>query len=139
MTEKTNEKSPNFWSLGKQETKKFYDIELSPSVNIKSFIIGLLLAAVLILPLGILIFQYLMIYGYKGVFNIYLLFIWVGLLLFNGLSNYFSVKIAQAYDINNHLLQTIKGKYVFFYNCLNIGFAVFTFILIVVLGLLVFV
>ena len=47
----------------------------------------------MILPAGIMLFQYLMIYGYLGVFRIYMLISWLGLLLFNGLSNYFTVKI----------------------------------------------
>ncbi|MCK9537008.1 MAG: hypothetical protein M0R05_05470 [Bacilli bacterium] len=139
MNENIKKKEPNFWVRGKRETKNFYAIELLPGVNIKSFLFGLLVAAVLILPLGIMIFQYLIIYGYLGVFRIYLLLIWVSLLLFNGLSNYFTVKIAQVYDPNNHRLQSVNAKYVFFYNCLSIGFAIFTLLVIIFLGLVVFV
>jgi|SRR5690554_2994681 len=139
MNEHKNKKEPNFWVRGKRETKNFYAIQLHPAINIKSFIFGLLFAAVIIVPFGIMVFQYLMIYAYLGAFRIYLLIIWLGLLLFNGLSNYFTVKIAQAYDVDNHRLQAINAKYIFLYNCLNIGFAIFTLFIIIFLGLAVFV
>jgi len=138
MNDTQKMKKRNFWSRGKQETKNFYELDLSPGINTKSFIFGLLIAAIIILPLGLIIFQYLIIYGYLGVFKFYLLFIWLGLLLFNGLSNYFTVKIAQSYDVNNRRLQGINAKYVFLYNCLSIGFAIFTIFLIIFLGLFVF-
>ena len=86
-----------------------------------------------------MLFQYLMIYGYLGVFRIYMLISWLGLLLFNGLSNYFTVKIAQAYQPDNKRLQDISAKHVFLYNLLSIGFAIFALIVIILVGLFVFI
>jgi len=138
MNNQLNEKTPNFWTRGKRETKKFYQIELRGSVNIKSFIFGLLLAVAVILPGAIMLFQYLMIYGYRGVFEFYLLLSWFGLLLFNGLSNYFTVKIAQAYEPDNARLQAISAKHVFLYNLLSIGFAILSLFILIFVGLFVF-
>jgi hypothetical protein len=139
MNDQVKEKKPNFWIRGKRETRNFYNIDIPPAVNTKSFIFGLLAAVLVILPAGIMLFQYLMIYGYLGVFRIYMLISWLGLLLFNGLSNYFTVKIAQAYQPDNKRLQDISAKHVFLYNLLSIGFAIFALIVIILVGLFVFI
>lgn len=139
MNDQVKEKKSNFWIRGKRETRNFYNIDIPPAVNTKSFIFGLLAAVLVILPAGIMLFQYLMIYGYLGVFRIYMLISWLGLLLFNGLSNYFTVKIAQAYQPDNKRLQDISAKHVFLYNLLSIGFAIFALIVIILVGLFVFI
>ena len=56
-------------------------------------------------------------------------------MLFNGLSNYFTVKLAQAYNKDMDSLQEIKAKYIFYYQILNIGFGIFSLIVIIFFGL----
>lgn len=131
-----NPEEMNFWSRGRWEQKRFYDIRMNRSTNIMSFVFGLLLGTIIIAPFGLMIFEYIMIYGYDyHVFTFYLLLVWIALMLFNGLSNYFTVKLAQAKDKDIRNLQEIQPRYIFFYQCLNIGFGLFTLVLIVIFGM----
>ncbi|HNZ50708.1 MAG TPA: hypothetical protein PK087_05100 [Bacilli bacterium] len=128
-----NQKQPNFWLRGKRETKKFYEIRLNRSTSIATFIFGFLLAAVIVLPIGILIYQFLVIFGYNlAVFGLYLTLIWLALMFFNGLSNYLTVKIAQASVKDMLNLQAIEAGYIFWYQLLNIGFGLFSLIIIII-------
>lgn len=132
----SNLREPNFWVRGKREQKKFYDIRLSRSTSAKTFILGLIFAAVIIIPIGLMIFQYLTIYAYNiKSYAIFLVLIWIGLMFFNGFSNYFTVKLAQslAKDVSN--LQEIEAKYVFLYQLLNIGFGAFSLFIIIFFGI----
>ena len=52
---------------------------------------------------------------------------WVLLLICNGLSNYFSIKLAKIYYKENPKLESIDAMAVFFYETLNPGFIIFTF------------
>lgn len=135
MNNKFN-KEPNFWIKGKLEQRKFYEIKLKRSTNIGTFIFGLLLAVIIILPFGLMIYQYLIIYGYNlRIFIAYLLLIWLGLMLFNALSNYFTVKLAQAASKEMINLQEINANYIFWYQLLNIGFGLITLFLLVFFGI----
>lgn len=126
----------NFWMRGKLEQKKFYDIQLKRSTNIITFLLGLIFGALLLLPFGLMVFQYLMIYGYDmSIFVLYLTIIWVLIMIFNGLSNYFTVKLAQAYNKDMVNLQAIKPKYIFFYQIFNFGFGFISLLIIVFFGL----
>ncbi|MGD9886824.1 MAG: hypothetical protein AB7T03_02530 [Bacilli bacterium] len=128
-----NQNQPNFWLRGKRETKKFYDIRLNRFTSVKTFVFGFLLAAIIILPIAILIYQFLVIFGYNlTIFGLYLTLIWIALMFFNGLSNYLTVKIAQASVKDMINLQAIEANYIFWYQLLNIGFGVFSLIIIVV-------
>ncbi|MGD9604571.1 MAG: hypothetical protein AB7V00_00265 [Bacilli bacterium] len=127
-----NQKQLNFWLRGRRETKKFYEIRLNRSTSFKTFIFGFLLATLIIMPFGLLIYQFLMIYGYDlTIFGLYLTLIWVALMFFNGLSNYLTVKIAQASAKEMLNLQEIETGYIFWYQLLNIGFGIFSLIIIV--------
>lgn len=128
-----NQNQPNFWLRGKRETKKFYDIRLNRSTSVKTFVFGFLMATIIILPIAILIYQFLVIFGYNlTIFGLYLTLIWVALMFFNGLSNYLTVKIAQASVKDMMNLQEIEANYIFWYQLLNIGFGLFSLIIIVV-------
>lgn len=129
-------REPNFWIKGKLEQRKFYDIKLNRSTNIWTFILGLLLAVIIILPFGLMIYQYLIIYGYNlRIFIVYLLLIWIGLMFFNALSNYFTVKLAQSASKEMINLQQINANYIFWYQLLNIGFGLITLFLLIFFGI----
>jgi len=128
-------RQPNFWARGKREQKKFYDIKLNRSTNIKTFIFGFLISLIIMFPFAYMIYQYLIIFGYnRSIFGVYLAFFWVALMIFNGLSNYLTVKMAQssAKDIIN--LQAIEARYILIYQMLNIGFGMFSLIIIIIFG-----
>lgn len=128
-------KEQNFWQRGKSEQSKFYDIKLKTKTSVITFIFGLLLGAVIILPFGIMMLQYLVMFGYDlSIFVFYLTIIWVLMMAFNGLSNYFTVKLAQAYNKDMINLQDIKPKYIFFYQIFNFGFGLVSLFVIVFFG-----
>lgn len=135
-----NMKQPGFWKKGRLEQKRFYSIKLKLSTNIITFVFGLLTAALILLPLILLIIQSLKIYSYNGKILIpYFTFLWILLAVFNGLSNYFTVKLAQSMNKDMISMQEIKTKFIFFYQVLNPGFALATifiigFIMLKVLG-----
>lgn len=129
-------KQPNFWVRGKIEQRKFYEITLSTKTNIITFLFGLIAGALIILPFGLMVIQFLMIYGYDfSILTLYLTIIWVLIMLFNGLSNYFTVKLAQSYNKDMITLQAIKPKYIFFYQIFNFGFGFVSLFIIIFFGL----
>ncbi|MFA7434751.1 MAG: hypothetical protein WC006_00115 [Bacilli bacterium] len=131
-----NYKEPNFWIRGKLEQRKFYDIKLNTKTSIITFIAGLLFGAVIILPFGLMLFQFIMIFGYNlSIFVLYLTIIWILMMLFNGFSNYFTVKLAQAYNKDMNTLQELEPRYIFFYQILNFGFGLFSLFIIVFFGI----
>ncbi len=128
-------KKPNFWIRGKLENKKFYEIKLTWKTNVLTFVLGLVLAVIVVLPLVFMIYQYLFIFGYNlKIFFLYLTIIWIVLMIFNGLSNYFTVKFAQSANKDIVNLQAIKAGEIFFYQIFNFGFGVISLLLILFFG-----
>lgn len=129
-------KQPNFWVRGKQDQMKFYDIKLNRKTNIITFLFGLISGALLLLPFGIMIYQYLLIYSYTiTAFPLYITIVWILIMIFNGISNYMTVKLAQVYNKDMQNLQEIDAKNIFWYQIFNPGFAFISFLLIILFGL----
>jgi hypothetical protein len=129
----------NFWLRGRNNQLRFNKIKMNIKTDILVTLYGLFSALIILLPLGLLIFQFLMVFGYsKPLFYFYLFVIWLAVLLFNGLLNYLIVFYSKLIDKENKDLQEIEVKYVFLYQCLNIGFAIISLIIIVVFGLTFF-
>lgn len=129
---KNYHREPNFWIRGRRENKKFYEINLKRITELKTFVFGLLLSSLLILPIGLMLYQYIVIYGYDaGSFGIYLTVVWIAIMLFNGLSNYITVKICQSLVKDMDNLQKIEAGYIFLYQILNPIFGLVTLIIIV--------
>lgn len=133
MNNYTEIKKSNLWIRGKQETKKFYDIKFKFWNNMKIFLGGILLTIILILPIVFLIYRLIRTYFYDfKIFSLLIAVSWTLLMFSNGLSNYISVKIAKAYGEDRENLQKIDEKAIFFYQFLNIGFALFTLLILIV-------
>ena len=108
--------------------KKFYDIKFKKSTNFKTLVYGILLTTVIIIPFVTILFQLLKSYIYNlNVCMLIMLIGWILLLICNGLSNYFSIKLAKNYYKENPKLESIDEMAVFFYETLNPGFVIFTF------------
>jgi hypothetical protein len=117
---------------GKTELRKYYSIRLKTSTNFISFFLGFLIAVVIVLPIALMLAQGLMLYGYNTIYAIiFMLLIWLGLLLFNGISNYLTVVISKSLEKDLLELQKIKAKPIFFYQVSNFGFAIFSLIIII--------
>lgn len=133
---KNNLDNINFWKRGKIEQANFYSINLKRKTNLISFIFGLVFSAILLLPFIFMLIQFAVVFSYNfSFFVLYLTVAWVLLMIFNGLSNYITVKIAQASVKDMVNLQAIKPKYILLYQCLNIGFGIVSLILIVIFGI----
>lgn len=118
----------SLWRRGKQDIKKFYDIKFNRSTNFKTLVFGILITTVIIIPFVAILFQLLRSYIYNlNVCMLIMLVGWVLLLICNGLSNYFSIKLAKIYYKENPKLESIDAMAVFFYETLNPGFIIFTF------------
>ena len=118
----------SLWRKGKQDIKKFYDIKFKKSTNFKTLVYGILLTTVIIIPFVTILFQLLKSYIYNlNVCMLIMLIGWILLLICNGLSNYFSIKLAKNYYKENPKLESIDEMAVFFYETLNPGFVIFTF------------
>lgn len=123
----------SLWQKGKKEIKKFYDIKFKKSTNAKTLIYGILLTAVIIIPFAVLLVQFFQAYMYQLNVCLFLMLIgWIMLWICNGLSNYFSIKLAKLYYKESPKLQEIDEIAVFFYETLNPGFIIFTFFVLLV-------
>ncbi|HPL55134.1 MAG TPA: hypothetical protein PLH44_01235 [Bacilli bacterium] len=126
----------NLWSKGKEETKKFYEIKLNRSTNIITFIFGLVVTVIIIFPFAALLLEILEINWYKPQAIItFLSFAWGLLMISNGLSNFFTVKLAKCYARDMLELQAIDEYAILFYQCLNIGFGIFILVILLFFGL----
>ena len=126
----------NLWSKGKEETKKLYEIKLNRSTNIITFIFGLVVTVIIIFPFAALLLEILEINWYKPQAIItFLSFAWGLLMISNGLSNFFTVKLAKCYARDMLELQAIDEYAILFYQCLNIGFGIFILAILLFFGL----
>lgn len=125
-------KNISLWRKGKQDIKKFYDVKLKRSTNIKTFLFGVLLTIICILPFALLLIQFFKAYVYN--LNLVLLFAliaWVMLWVCNGVSNYFTIKLAKLYFSEDPKLNSVDEIAVLFYETLNPGFIIFTLFILV--------
>jgi hypothetical protein len=127
----------NLWKKGKVETQRYYDLKLKRSTDIKSLIFGLIITLVVISPFLLILIQFFKVYFYHPTIRLVLFAIaWVLLMICNGLSNYFMVKLAKAYYPENPNLLNIDEKAIMVYQTFNVGFAIFTIALVIFLGVL---
>lgn len=126
-----NSKNISLWRKGKQDIKKFYDVKFKRSTNIKTFLFGIIMTALIILPFALILVQVFQAYIYH--LNLCLLLIiigWVLIWLCNGLSNLFTIKLAKIYFKEDPKLQAVDEYAVFFYETLNPGFIIFSLVVI---------
>lgn len=133
---KKEDQNVSLWKKGKNDIKKFYDVKFNKSTNVKTLIFGILLTAIIIIPFAIILVQFFQAYYYNlNTCLIIMLIGWVMLWICNGLSNYFSIKLAKLYYKESPKLQSVDEWAVLFYETLNPGFIIFTFVVLIVLFL----
>lgn len=129
-----NNKKISTWRKGKRDLKTFYDVNLKRSTNIKTFLFGILLTFVIIFPFALILIQFYKAYIYNLNLTMLILTIgWVLIWLCNGLSNYFTIKLAKLYFKEDPKLQSVDEYAVFVYETFNPGFIIFSLIIIIVL------
>lgn len=116
----------NIWSFGKSEYKRFLDIKVSKKTSILSYLYGILLTAIPLLPIAWLMFEIVEVLWYRSnTVYIFLTIAWVLFMFANGLSNYISIRLLKIKEKDMDNMQTIDEKAIFVYQCFNIGFGVF--------------
>ena len=127
----------NLWKQGKQDIARYYDLKLKKSTDAKSLIFGILLTLLVILPFLLILIQFFKVFLYNITIRFIILGIaWIMLMIANGLSNYFMVKLAKLYYPQNPNLTELNTKAIFIYETLNIGFGIFTIVAIILFGIL---
>lgn len=127
----------SLWKLGKQETKRFEEITLKGFKGTLAFLLSLVFTIIAVLPVAILIYQLIVVYSYHPyIFPLILIFSWLTLLFCNGLSNLITLELSKAYYPDNSKLQNINSKALFVYQSLNIGYAIWMIVMIILVLLL---
>lgn len=120
------------WTFGKKEYKRFMNIKIKRKTSILSFLYGILLTAIPILPIAWFLFELVEIFWFQpSTIYIFLTIAWVLFMFANGLSNYLTIRILKVKEKDMSDLQSINDKAVFFYQSLNIGFGIFILAILV--------
>lgn len=120
------------WTFGKKEYKRFMNIKIKRKTSILSFLYGILLTAIPILPIAWFLFELVEVFWFQpSTVYIFLTVAWVLFMFANGLSNYLTIRILKVKEKDMDDLQSINDKAVFFYQSFNIGFGIFIFIILV--------
>lgn len=119
-------------TFGKKEYKRFMNIKIKRKTSILSFLYGILLTAIPILPIAWFLFELVEIFWFQpSTVYIFLTIAWVLFMFANGLSNYLTIRILKVKEKDMSDLQSINDKAVFFYQSLNIGFGIFILAILV--------
>ena len=132
-----NSLQPNkgLWRRGKDATKAFYKVKLSKKTNFITFFMGMLLTAILVIPFAFLLFEVVELYWYNQKTMVtFLAIAWGLLMVCNGLSNYFTVKICKAIETDMDDLQAINEYEILLYQTFNPGFGLFMFFILMFFG-----
>lgn len=118
-------------SLGKQNMKSYYDIKMKKWVDWRLLFESILLTLIIMLPLVLVYIQMFYLYA-RNIYRILILaFIgWILLLLLNGISNALQICFCKAVYKDNKVAQELNPKAVFLYQVTNIGFAIFSLVVI---------
>jgi len=132
-----NEKNGvNFWVRGKIDQHKFYDIKLKTKTNFITFLFGLIVGGLLVLPFCLLVYQYFYLYRYNmSSLPLYFTLFWIIIMFFNAISNYLTVKLAQAYNKDMENLQELSAKHIFLYQLFNFKFGIVVLLFILLFAL----
>ena len=120
-------------SQGKQNMKQYYEIKMKKLADWLLLGESILLTIVIMLPIILMYIQLFAIYGHNTISIIIISVIgWFLLMLLNGISNALQICFAKATYKDNKVAQELNPKAVFLYQITNIGFAIFTLIVIFV-------
>lgn len=125
----------NLYKRGKSDIKKYYELKVSKKTDYKSFLLALPLTGIVVLPFLLILIQFFKLYYYDVVVRFFLgLIAWVLLLLCNGLSNLFMIKLAKRYYPENPILESIHEGGIFLYHTFDFFFMIVTLVLIIYFG-----
>jgi len=137
---KITENSENFvhqsyWKKGKEEYKKFGDYHVKKGTYWKTTMFGILLTVLVLFPLASVITIFLIVFFYNAYLKLLLILLtWILVLFANGLSNYFTVRLTKNYITDDPVMQAFDEKAICFYNIFNIGFMIFTLVMVIIVA-----
>ena len=121
----------NLRSQGKQNIKEYYEIKMKKWADWILLFESIGLTLLLMLPIILMYIQLFYIYGHNTISIIIISFIgWFILMLLNGISNALQIMFAKATYKDNEIAKKLNPKAVFLYQVTNIGFAIFTLVII---------
>ena len=127
MEKQEVENKKTYRQIGKEHYKKMVEAKLSRKTNIISFVAGLLITAIVVLPIAIFLFNMIELFWYKSSTVLIFLCIAWGILQFcNGFSSYVTCMVIKAYEKDMTDIQALDSKAIFYAQTLNIGFAIVT-------------
>jgi len=122
------------WRYGKKQYKEFTNYHVKKSTFIKTTLFGIVLSLIILSPFIAILITLYKVFGYNPSLKILVFtLVWVLLLFYNGLNNYFTVQCTKRYISDDEKLQKFDAKAIMFYNILNPLFMVFSFIIIIFL------
>ena len=132
MNSPLTSKEKSLWRTGRDDHKKFMKIRLSRKTNVVSFLMGILLTAIISLPYTFIIFQIVELYWFsRRTLILFLAIAWGLLMIANGLSNYITIRIIKAYNKDLTDIQSLDDKAMWFYHTLNPGFGIFILLVMI--------
>ncbi len=132
----TKQETKSYRKFGKEQYKAFMDIKLNKSTDIKSFLFSCLITLLIVLPFLLILIVVFRTFVYNPYIKMLIFVIGWGLLLIcNGLSNYFMVRLSKFYFTDNPKLNEIDEKAIMFYQTFNFGFMLFTLVIIIFFAL----
>ena len=127
------------WKKGRKQTQLLYSLPISFGLNLLSTILGIVISLLIILPIVLLVYQTIEIYGYillanKILLVISLILLCIAFMFLNALITLFTTIILKSNlkDIPN--AQEIDLPSLFLYQFLNPGFIIFIFIVVMIFG-----
>ncbi|MFY9422788.1 MAG: hypothetical protein WAP91_07290, partial [Bacilli bacterium] len=74
------------WKKGREEQRKFYGVKLGSKQSIISTLASLFLSFLVFLPLAMVLYQFVFIYGYeRQLVYVFIVLVWISLQGFNAL------------------------------------------------------
>ena len=132
--EAMNESKMGLWRYGKKQYKEFTNYHVKKSTFIKTTIFGIFASIIVLVPFILLLVTFYKVYGYNPRLKILIVtLVWLLLLIYNGLSNYYTVQSTKCYITDDEKLQKFDARAIAFYNVLNPWFMLFSFVIIICL------
>ena len=132
--EKKQEAKMGIWRYGKKQYKEFTNYHIKKTTFIKTTIFGIIASLVVLLPVIFVLITFYKVFGYNPKHKILILtLVWILILIYNGLTNYFTVQSTKNYILDDEKLQKFDAKAIAFYNILNPWFMIFSFVFILFL------
>ena len=129
----------SLWKEGKASSDNLLTVPVTKKQVIISALFSVVLAIIALLPVALLIIQFVLIYGYyflanKFILGLGLAFISIIFIIFNALISLINLIIIKYYLPDNEQLKSMKSKPFFIYQLLNPGFIVFIVVVAIIFG-----